>query len=116
MLASTGWILAAGGLEAANEALFAPLLNNQTPWQNFNWRIVPATAVMAAVVGVIEKAAPKFGVGLGVLVFASVLIVPYGKAETPLQNLLSVMGWNKIPGTPPKTNNPTALGIIGGIQ
>jgi hypothetical protein len=93
MLQSVGWVLAAGALEAANEAVFAPLLSQGTVWQNFNWRIVPATAVMAGFVGVIEKAAPKFGVGLGILVFASALLIPYGNAPTPLQNLLKVMGY-----------------------
>lgn len=101
MLASTGWVLAAGALEAANEALFAPLTSNKTPWKNFNWRIVPATLVMAGTIGVIEKAAPKFGVGLGILVFMSVLVIPYGTAQTPFENLTSVLGLNKIPQATP---------------
>jgi hypothetical protein len=93
MLQSAGWVLAAGALEAANEAVFAPLLGQGTIWQNFNWRIIPATAVMAGAVSVIEKASPKFGVGLGILVFASVLLIPYGNAPTPVQNLIKVMGY-----------------------
>lgn len=90
MSASTGWILAAGALEAANEALFAPIIFNQPPWKSFNWRIVPATAVMAVAVGLVEKIAPKFGAGLGMLVFLSVILVPYGMAPTPFENLLLV--------------------------
>jgi hypothetical protein len=91
MLASSGWVLAAGGLEAANEAIFVPLEGGGTPWKNFNWRIVPATLVMAGVVGVVEKAAPKFGVGLGILVFMSVLLIRYGNAPTPLTNLMAIL-------------------------
>jgi len=112
MLASTGWVLAAGGLEAANEAIFAPILDNKTPWTNFNWRVVPATLVMAGALGVIEKAAPKFGVGLGVLVFLSVLLVPYGNAPSPIQNLMSVIGANPIPGPLPGANLNTAPGVL----
>lgn len=93
MLASAGWVLAAGSLEAANEAIFVPLEGGGTIWSNFNWRIIPATAVMAGAVAVIEKAAPKFGVGLGILVFMSVLLIPYGNAGTPLENLIKVMGY-----------------------
>lgn len=109
MLQSAGWVLAAGALEAANEAVFVPLLGGGTVWQNFNWRIIPATAVMAGFVGVIEHAAPKFGVGLGILVFVSVLLIPYGNARTPIENLLRVMGYT----TP--NNLGTPLGNLGSV-
>lgn len=108
MLASAGWVLAAGSLEAANEALFVPLLGGGSVWKNFNWRIVPATAVMAGAVSIIEKASPKFGVGLGVLVFMTVLIVPFGNAPTPLENLFSVLGYN-----PVATSIGSSIGSLG---
>jgi hypothetical protein len=73
----------------ANEALSAKSI------ADFNWRIIPATAVMALVVGGIESMAPAFGAGLGVLVLLSVLIIPYGNAPTPLENLSVIMGDTK---------------------
>lgn len=92
MLSSTGFILAAGGLEIANEALFAPIVNKTSPWTDLNWRIVPATVVLAVVVGGIEKLSPGFGKGLGMLVFLGVLIIPVGNAPTPLENITKVVG------------------------
>lgn len=92
MLSSTGFILAAGGLEIANEALFAPLADKTSPWTALNWRLVPATVVLAFVVGGIEKINAPFGKGLGMLVLLGVLIIPVGKAPTPLQNITKVVG------------------------
>jgi hypothetical protein len=86
-----GFVLAAGGIEIANEALFAPIVNHTSPWTNLNWRLVPATAVLALVLGGIEKINAPFGKGLGVLVLMSVLIIPVGKAPTPLQNITKVV-------------------------
>lgn len=92
MLSSTGWVLAAGGLVAVNEAIFAPLVEHKTPWTSLNWRIVPATAVLALIIGGVEKVNAPFGKGLGMLVFLSILIVPYGKAPTPIDNIAKVIG------------------------
>lgn len=92
MLSSTGYVLAAGGLELANEALFAPIVNNTAPWTNINWRIVPATAILALALGGIEKLNAPFGKGLGMLVLLSILVIPVGKAPTPLQNIAKVTG------------------------
>jgi hypothetical protein len=92
MLSSTGWVLAAGGMVAVNEAIFAPLVEHKTPWTSLNWRIVPATAVLALIIGGVEKVNAPFGKGLGMLVFLSVLIVPYGNAPTPIDNIAKVIG------------------------
>lgn len=92
MLDSTGFILAAGGLVAANEAIFAPIVDHTTPWTSLNWRIVPATAILALAIGGVEKLNAPFGKGLGALVLLSVLVIPYGKAATPLQNIAKVIG------------------------
>jgi hypothetical protein len=86
---STGYVLAAGGIVLANEALSAKDLSA------FNWRIVPATVVMAAVLGGVESMAPAFGAGLGMLVLLSVLVIPYGNAPTPLESLSQIMGYSK---------------------
>jgi len=91
--ASTGPVLIAGGLTAANEILFAPLSGSGSPWRDFNWRLIPATAGLALALAALEKLAPGFAVGLAWLSVAAVLIVPAGNAPTPLQNALKIMGY-----------------------
>lgn len=92
MLSSTGYVLAAGGLVALNEAVFAPIVDHTKPWVNLNWRLVPATAILAIMLGGVEKLNQPFGKGLGMLVLMSVLVIPVGKAPTPLQNIAKVTG------------------------
>jgi hypothetical protein len=92
MLASTGYVLAAGGIVIANEAIFAPLADHTKPWTSLNWRLVPATAIMAILIGGAEKLEPKFGKALGMLVLLSVLVIKVGNAPTPLQNIAKVTG------------------------
>lgn len=95
MLSSTGFVLAAGAIEVANEAIFAPLAKDakdSTPWKNLNWRIIPATAVLALLIGGAEKLNAPFGKGLGMLVLLSVLVIPYGNAPSPLSNVAKVIG------------------------
>lgn len=92
MAQSTGIVLAVGGITAANELLFAPLAGAKV---QFNWRIIPATVGLALALAGLEKLAPQFAVGLAYLSLATVLIVPFGNAPTPLQNALTVMGYNK---------------------
>lgn len=83
---STGYIIAAAGIVAVNEAVFVPVETGKKPWENFNWRIIPATVVLAAVLAGIEKLDEGFGAGLGLLVLMSVLVIPVGNAGTPLEN------------------------------
>jgi hypothetical protein len=92
MLSSTGYVLAAGGLVMANEAIFAPIVDHTKPWTSLNWRIVPATAILAILLGGVEKLNAPFGKGLGMLVLLSVLVIPEGNAPTPLQNIAKVIG------------------------
>lgn len=92
MASSTGFVLAAGGIVVANEALFAPLANNTPPWAGLNWRIIPATAILALVLGGISSLDEGFGKGLGILTLMSVLIIPVGNAPTPMQNVAKVLG------------------------
>jgi len=97
---STGLVLAAGGIAAANEVLFAPVkhdaagkIDSNNFMERFNWRIIPATAVLALVFGGIEKAAPDFAVGLAGLTLLTVLIVPMGNAGTPIDNVVKTLGY-----------------------
>lgn len=95
MLKSTGYVLAAGAIVVANDALFVPINEHKAPWTDLNWRVVPATAVMALILGGVEKMAPSFGAGLGALVLISVLVIPYGGADPPLTNLAKTLGYIK---------------------
>lgn len=90
-MSAAGWVIAAGAIELSNEALFAPLEGHGKPWSNINWRIVPATAVLAIVLTGFEKVFPDFGNLLGILVMGSVLVIPYGNAPSPLDNISKVV-------------------------
>ena len=95
MAESTGIVLAAGGITLANEAVFAPIASGGKITENFNWRIIPATAGAALALAGLEKIAPKFAVGIAYLALATVFIVRVGNAPTPLDNALTVMGYKK---------------------
>lgn len=90
MAASTGPILAAGAITAANELLFAPIAGQKI---SFNWRIVPATAGAALALAGLEHVAPKFATGLAWLALMVVLVVPFGNAPTPLANATKALGY-----------------------
>lgn len=90
MAQSTGIVLAVGGITAVNEVFFAPILHEKGV--TFNWRIIPATAGLALALAGLEHLAPKFAVGLAWLSLATVLIVPFGNAPTPLQNANRILG------------------------
>ena len=69
-----------------------PLDGNGQIWTNLNWRVIPATAIMAVALTGIDSLAPGFGAGLGMLVLLSVLVIPVGAAGTPLNNLAKLTG------------------------
>lgn len=90
MAGSTGLVLAAGGIALANEAVFAPAERGTPP--AINWRIVPATVILAVTLAGLEQLAPGFARGLAGLVVLTVLLVPVGNAGTPLDNLTKMIG------------------------
>ena len=92
MASAAGWVLAAGAVSAANEAIFVPIETHQPPWETMNWRIVPATAVLAIILTGMDKMSPGFGAGLGMLVFLAVLVIPVGHQPSPIDNLSKVIG------------------------
>lgn len=94
-MSAAGWVLAAGGVAAANEVVFAPIEGHGTPIGNFNWRLIPATAILALTLTGFEKLAPDFGNALGMLAFLVVLVAPMGKAPTPLDNASSIISGKK---------------------
>lgn len=93
MAASTGYILAAAGIATANEVIFAPVAKGGQPaLESFNWRILPATAVAGLTLAGLEKLSEPLGKGLAVLALLAVLVIPFGNAPTPLENLSKMMG------------------------
>lgn len=89
-MSAAGLVIAAGSIAAANEVLFLPMEGQGNPVSNFNWKLIPATAVLALVLGGFEKFAPQFGNILGGMVLLSVLIVPLGNAPSPLENAAKI--------------------------
>lgn len=84
--------LVAGGITAANEALFAPLSGHGTPWQNFNWRVLPATGILALLLWGLDNVSHSLAMGIGAATIATTLVVPLGKAGAPLTNVATVLG------------------------
>lgn len=91
MAGSTGPVLLAGGLAAANEALFSPLAGGAAPDWGSVWRLVPVTAGLALGLALLEKAAPEFATGLAWLLVAGVLVFPPGHAGPVLGNVNKVL-------------------------
>jgi hypothetical protein len=92
MAQAAGIVLVAGSITAANELLFAPAAGVKA---SFSWRVIPATAGLALALTGVEKLAPKFGTGLAWLTLAAVLVVPTGKAPSPVQNVTKALGYSK---------------------
>lgn len=98
---STGLVLAAGGIAIANEAIFAPLASAKSGdvanlatgnALDINWRLVPATAILALTLGGLEKLSEPFAVGLAGLTLLAVLIIPVGNAPSPIENVAKTIG------------------------
>ena|SRR5215469_3415020 len=92
---STNLVLLAGGITAANEVLFAPLAGNGTPWENFNWRIIPATGILALLLAGADQISPTLGKGLAVITLITVLVTRFGNAPAPVENVSKVLGYQK---------------------
>lgn len=92
MAESTGYILAAAGIAAANEAIFVPAATGRPLWKDFNWRIVPATAVAALTLAGLEQLSPPLGKGLAMLALLTVLMLPVGNAPSPVENVSKMLG------------------------
>jgi len=93
-MSAAGVAITVGGITAANELFFAPVTGNGT-LDNFNWRIIPATAVFAIILAGIEKFSPLLANGIGYTALVTALIVPLGNAKSPIENLDSFLGAKK---------------------
>lgn len=97
MASAAGIVLAAGGIAAANEAIFVPISHGKDFTTSIKtdtnlWRLVPATAILALVLTGLEKVSEPLGKGLAGLVLLAVLAIPVGNAPTPLENLAKAVG------------------------
>lgn len=79
--------MAAAGIVVANEVIFSPVAANKPVWDNFNWRIIPATAIAALSLAGVEKISEPLGKGLAILALMVVIIQPMGNAPSPLDNV-----------------------------
>lgn len=90
MASAPALVLVAGGITAANEVVFAPVANGKAP--QFNWRIIPATAILAMMMGGLENVSSKLAVGLGWIMVVTVVLAPVGNAPAPIENLNKTLG------------------------
>lgn len=90
---AAGIFLAAGAITLVNEAVFAPVASGGKITADFNWRIIPATLLGALAFGGLAKLSPGLAVGLASLVLMSVLLLPMGKAGSPLTNASKMLGY-----------------------
>jgi hypothetical protein len=84
-------VLLAGGLAAANEAIFAPLAVHQAENWDAAFRIVPATAGLALGLALLEQAASGFAMGLAWLLVVGVLVFPLSKAPPVITNVNKIL-------------------------
>jgi hypothetical protein len=93
MSAVTSVVLATGGITAANELIFAPLSGHGTPWKDFNWRIIPATGILALALKGVEVISPHIAMGLAVTGLITALITNFGNAPAPILNIANTLGY-----------------------
>lgn len=96
MASAAGLVLAAGGIAAANELILIPLESKggalNLAQDTAIWRLIPATAILALVLTGLEKVSEPLGKGLAGLALLAVLVIPVGKAPSPIENLAKVVG------------------------
>ena len=86
--------MTAGAITAANEIVFAPIASpGKAP--EFNYRIIPATVILAMALGGLENIAPKLALMLGWGMVLTVTLAPVGKAPAPIENINKVLGFSK---------------------
>ena len=91
MASAPALVLVAGGITAANEVLFAPVASGKAP--AFNWRIVPATVLLAIALGGLENVSDKIAQLLGWSMVLTVTLAPIGNAPAPIENINKALGF-----------------------
>lgn len=92
MPSAMGLVLTAGGIAAVNEAIFAPMAEKKDIGSTLTgdtnlWRLIPATAILGLTLSGLESVSEPLGKGLAALVLLAVLVIPFGKAPSPLENI-----------------------------
>ena len=90
-MSAAGVAISVGAVTAANELFFAPVTGNGA-LSDFNWRIIPATAVFALLLSGLEKFSPTLANGIGYTALITALIIPLGNGKSPIENLNSFLG------------------------
>lgn len=85
--------LATGVISGINELIFAPLAGNGKP--DFNWRLIPATAIFALGVQGLSGIAPQIAMGVAVTALLTALLTNLGKAGSPVLNASKALGYTK---------------------
>lgn len=93
MARSTGIILVVGAVSFANEAVFAPVSSGGKITSSWNWRILPATFVAAALLGGLEQISDTLAVGIAYIALVTVLFARLGNAPAPIENVAKVLGY-----------------------
>lgn len=93
MARSTGIILTVGAISFANEAVFAPIASGGDIRSDWNWRIVPATAVAAVLLGGLERVSERLAVGVAYISLITVLFARFGNAPAPVENVAKALGY-----------------------
>jgi hypothetical protein len=91
MASAAGLVLTAGVITAANEVVFSPVAAHTPP--HFNWRIIPATAILAMAFGALENLSPALARGLGWSVILTVVLAPVGEKTAPVENITKALGF-----------------------
>lgn len=92
MASAPALVLVAGGITAANEVLFAPVANpGKAP--AFNWRIIPATVLLAIAMGGLENVSDKVAQLLAWSMVLTVTLAPIGNAPAPIENINKALGF-----------------------
>jgi hypothetical protein len=79
-----------GAVAGLNEILFAPLAGGKP---DFNWRILPATAIFALLMEGLSKLNPQLALGVSVTALLTALLGSFGKAGSPVTNLSKALGY-----------------------
>lgn len=88
MAASTGIVLAMGGIVIANNTI----VNKQPFWPR-EAKVALATGILALGLGVLDKASPELATGLAIIAFITAMVTPFGARKSPLESLLGYAGF-----------------------
>ena len=114
MATAAGISIVAGMITLGNDALNAPYTKGTSSVaSSINWRVIPATAVAAALFAGLESLNATLAKGLASVALVTTLIHPFGNGQAPLVHLASVLGYSSSnAGSPYNAPLPTPTGPI----